>query len=74
MEGGKGSDGGGWGEVEGDQTLHVIKKEEIDMEKHIYTKAADLHRIFFKKVSRLLLLTLPRGNALYSPEKAMIVK
>ena len=58
--------------MERDQTLHVIKEEEINMEKYTYTKAADLHRIFLKKVSRLLLLTLPRGNAFYSPEKAMI--
>ena len=41
------------------------------MKKHTYPKAADLHHIFLKKIaSRHLLLTLPRGSALYTPEKS----
>ena len=54
-----------WGGVdeEGGHTLHV-KKAGINMEKHTYSKAADLRCLFYKKTaSHVLLLTLLWGSA-----------
>ena len=39
---------------------------------YTYTKAADLHRLFYGTTLHVLRLTLSRGSALHTPEKAKI--
>ena len=56
----------------GGPTLHLTKSHKIMNEKtHTYPKAADLPSLFRTPLP-LLLLTLPRSNVLYTPEKAKI--
>ena len=71
MEGGRAKERrGGEGEGGGAHTVHVIKAEKMNKEKHTYPKAADLHRLFLGTLLNLLLLKLPRGSALDSQEKS----
>ena len=60
----------GEGRGGGAHTVHVIKAEKMNKEKHTYPKAADLHRLFLGTLLNLLLLKLPRGSALDSQEKS----
>ena len=63
---------GGEVEQEGGNTnsIHVIKVEKINKEKHSYPRAAVLCLLFKETALRALVLTLPRDSALHNPEKA----
>ena len=54
----------------GGHTQHLINVEDINKEKHTYTKAVDIRRLFKGTNLHLLLLIWPRGHTLHSPEKS----